>query len=111
MKEKLHQGITLVVDRYAFSGVAFTSAKEVRPTAAPALPVLGEGGLTEMLVCLAQTLPLSNGGMRVSAQAENHRIGLVGKYLQDHPAQPFSISAAWFSGKCCRPWQGSWKRP
>lgn len=29
MKEKLHQGITLVVDRYAFSGVAFTSAKEV----------------------------------------------------------------------------------
>ncbi|XP_068020146.1 thymidylate kinase isoform X2 [Melanerpes formicivorus] len=31
MKEKLHQGITLVVDRYAFSGVAFTSAKELRP--------------------------------------------------------------------------------
>ncbi|XP_038604757.1 thymidylate kinase isoform X2 [Tachyglossus aculeatus] len=28
MKEKLNQGITLVVDRYAFSGVAFTSAKE-----------------------------------------------------------------------------------
>ncbi|OWK51104.1 Thymidylate kinase [Lonchura striata] len=27
MKEKLHQGITVVVDRYAFSGVAFTSAK------------------------------------------------------------------------------------
>ncbi|KFO22558.1 thymidylate kinase isoform X1 [Fukomys damarensis] len=28
IKEKLHQGVTLVVDRYAFSGVAFTSAKE-----------------------------------------------------------------------------------
>ncbi|XP_028925384.1 thymidylate kinase isoform X1 [Ornithorhynchus anatinus] len=28
MKEKLNQGITLIVDRYAFSGVAFTSAKE-----------------------------------------------------------------------------------
>ncbi|KAM9693418.1 thymidylate kinase isoform 1-T1 [Dama dama] len=28
MKEKLSQGVTLVVDRYAFSGVAFTSAKE-----------------------------------------------------------------------------------
>ncbi|XP_065413213.1 thymidylate kinase isoform X3 [Chrysemys picta bellii] len=28
IKEKLNQGITLVVDRYAFSGVAFTSAKE-----------------------------------------------------------------------------------
>nr|XP_038039374.1 thymidylate kinase isoform X3 [Anas platyrhynchos] len=28
MKEKLCQGVTLVVDRYAFSGVAFTSAKE-----------------------------------------------------------------------------------
>ncbi|NXA42685.1 KTHY kinase, partial [Eudromia elegans] len=28
IKEKLHQGITLVVDRYAFSGVAFTSAKQ-----------------------------------------------------------------------------------
>uniref|UniRef100_A0A8C5T2N8 Thymidylate kinase n=1 Tax=Malurus cyaneus samueli TaxID=2593467 RepID=A0A8C5T2N8_9PASS len=27
MKEKLHQGVTIVVDRYAFSGVAFTSAK------------------------------------------------------------------------------------
>ncbi|XP_053565860.1 thymidylate kinase [Bombina bombina] len=28
IKEKLRSGITLVVDRYAFSGVAFTSAKE-----------------------------------------------------------------------------------
>ncbi|XP_022353196.1 thymidylate kinase isoform X1 [Enhydra lutris kenyoni] len=28
IKKKLGQGITLVVDRYAFSGVAFTSAKE-----------------------------------------------------------------------------------
>ncbi|XP_011374572.1 thymidylate kinase isoform X1 [Pteropus vampyrus] len=28
IKEKLGQGVTLVVDRYAFSGVAFTSAKE-----------------------------------------------------------------------------------
>ncbi|CAI5775460.1 thymidylate kinase isoform X2 [Podarcis lilfordi] len=28
IKEKLNQGITLVVDRYAFSGVAFTGAKE-----------------------------------------------------------------------------------
>uniref|UniRef100_A0A8C8SF27 Thymidylate kinase n=1 Tax=Pelusios castaneus TaxID=367368 RepID=A0A8C8SF27_9SAUR len=28
IKNKLNQGITLVVDRYAFSGVAFTSAKE-----------------------------------------------------------------------------------
>ncbi|KAM4693495.1 thymidylate kinase [Discoglossus pictus] len=27
MKEKLRSGVTLVVDRYAFSGVAFTSAK------------------------------------------------------------------------------------
>ncbi|KAM9385928.1 thymidylate kinase isoform 2-T2 [Pholidichthys leucotaenia] len=27
MKKKLEQGVTLVVDRYAFSGVAFTSAK------------------------------------------------------------------------------------
>uniref|UniRef100_A0A8C6XR81 Thymidylate kinase n=1 Tax=Naja naja TaxID=35670 RepID=A0A8C6XR81_NAJNA len=28
IKEKLSQGITLIVDRYAFSGVAFTGAKE-----------------------------------------------------------------------------------
>ncbi|XP_004597487.2 thymidylate kinase isoform X1 [Ochotona princeps] len=28
IKEKLSQGVNLVVDRYAFSGVAFTSAKE-----------------------------------------------------------------------------------
>ncbi|XP_069474227.1 thymidylate kinase [Ambystoma mexicanum] len=28
MKQKLNSGVTLVVDRYAFSGVAFTSAKE-----------------------------------------------------------------------------------
>lgn len=31
IKEKLQQGVTLVVDRYAFSGVAFTSAKPVCP--------------------------------------------------------------------------------
>ncbi|XP_044769418.1 thymidylate kinase isoform X3 [Neomonachus schauinslandi] len=30
IKKKLSQGVTLVVDRYAFSGVAFTSAKELR---------------------------------------------------------------------------------
>ncbi|XP_004868555.1 thymidylate kinase isoform X2 [Heterocephalus glaber] len=30
IKEKLRQGVTLVVDRYAFSGVAFTSAKELQ---------------------------------------------------------------------------------
>ncbi|XP_045875746.1 thymidylate kinase isoform X2 [Meles meles] len=30
IKKKLGQGITLVVDRYAFSGVAFTSAKELQ---------------------------------------------------------------------------------
>ena len=29
MKRKLEQGISLVVDRYAFSGAAFTSAKPV----------------------------------------------------------------------------------
>lgn len=29
MKKKLEQGTTLIVDRYAFSGVAFTSAKPV----------------------------------------------------------------------------------
>ncbi|XP_062355191.1 thymidylate kinase isoform X2 [Cinclus cinclus] len=34
MKEKLLQGITVVVDRYAFSGVAFTSAKGLSPEAA-----------------------------------------------------------------------------
>ncbi|KAL4665341.1 hypothetical protein H8957_012449 [Semnopithecus entellus] len=28
IKEKLSQGVTLIVDRYAFSGVAFTGAKE-----------------------------------------------------------------------------------
>ena len=27
MKAKLNSGVTLVVDRYAFSGVAFTAAK------------------------------------------------------------------------------------
>nr|XP_003474600.3 thymidylate kinase isoform X2 [Cavia porcellus] len=32
IKEKLYQGVTLVVDRYAFSGVAFTSAKELQLT-------------------------------------------------------------------------------
>ncbi|XP_059871423.1 thymidylate kinase isoform X6 [Delphinus delphis] len=36
IKEKLSQGITLVVDRYAFSGVAFTSAKELQPAEAAA---------------------------------------------------------------------------
>ncbi len=35
MKQKLEQGISLVVDRYAFSGVAFTSAKPVSATVTP----------------------------------------------------------------------------
>ncbi|XP_030647523.1 thymidylate kinase isoform X2 [Chanos chanos] len=39
MKKKLEQGISLVVDRYAFSGVAFTSAKPVNPA-----EVAGRGG-------------------------------------------------------------------
>ncbi|XP_018419444.1 PREDICTED: thymidylate kinase isoform X2 [Nanorana parkeri] len=34
MKEKLRSGVTLVVDRYAFSGVAFTSSKKVIAEAA-----------------------------------------------------------------------------
>jgi dTMP kinase len=29
MKQKLRDGVTLVVDRYAFSGAAFTAAKGV----------------------------------------------------------------------------------
>lgn len=28
MEQKLREGITLVVDRYSYSGVAFTAAKE-----------------------------------------------------------------------------------
>ena len=39
IKEKLAQGISLVVDRYAFSGVAFTSAKPVSGAAALSLTV------------------------------------------------------------------------
>ncbi|XP_021779946.1 thymidylate kinase isoform X2 [Papio anubis] len=35
IKEKLSQGVTLIVDRYAFSGVAFTGAKEVSATWPP----------------------------------------------------------------------------
>ncbi len=41
MKQKLEQGISLVVDRYAFSGVAFTSAKPVSVTVTP---IRGGGG-------------------------------------------------------------------
>lgn len=59
MKEKLHQGITLVVDRYAFSGVAFTSAKEVSETySSPCPSLFGEAapvrGLIEMVVYVAE---------------------------------------------------------
>lgn len=32
MKRLLMRGVSLVVDRYAYSGVAFTAAKQVRPT-------------------------------------------------------------------------------
>ncbi|XP_040828341.1 thymidylate kinase isoform X2 [Ochotona curzoniae] len=42
IKEKLSQGVNLVVDRYAFSGVAFTSAKELQLAEAAAR---GEFGL------------------------------------------------------------------
>ncbi|XP_029356270.1 thymidylate kinase isoform X3 [Echeneis naucrates] len=42
MKKKLEQGITLVVDRYAFSGVAFTSAKPLSPAQAALRGQFGE---------------------------------------------------------------------
>ncbi|XP_048200308.1 thymidylate kinase isoform X2 [Perognathus longimembris pacificus] len=42
MKEKLSQGVTLVVDRYAFSGVAFTSAKELQLVDAAARGEFGQ---------------------------------------------------------------------
>ena len=39
MMEQLQQGINLVVDRYAYSGVAFSSAKQVT-TIVHAIPSL-----------------------------------------------------------------------
>lgn len=43
IKEKLSQGVNLVVDRYAFSGVAFTSAKEVSAAGQPPLSTQAQG--------------------------------------------------------------------
>nr|XP_061790743.1 thymidylate kinase-like isoform X3 [Nerophis lumbriciformis] len=42
MKRKLERGTTLVVDRYAFSGAAFTSAKPVSPAEAASRGHYGE---------------------------------------------------------------------
>ncbi|XP_070765160.1 thymidylate kinase isoform X3 [Enoplosus armatus] len=42
MKKKLEQGTTLVVDRYAFSGAAFTSAKPLSPAEAALRGQFGE---------------------------------------------------------------------
>ena len=77
MKEKLCQGVTLVVDRYAFSGVAFTSAKEVsegpsRPCLSLYLEKQETGrGVPSMSVCVAQAPFLGKcglkWGMKVSA--------------------------------------------
>ncbi|XP_004482819.1 thymidylate kinase isoform X5 [Dasypus novemcinctus] len=41
IKEKLNQGVTLIVDRYVFSGVAFTSAKELKLEDAAARGMFG----------------------------------------------------------------------
>ena len=40
MKEKLSAGTSIVVDRYSFSGVAYSTAKATAPTRAPDLPSL-----------------------------------------------------------------------
>lgn len=48
IKEKLNQGVTLVLDRYAFSGVAFTGAKEVSTVWHP-VPGVGRGLL--LFIC------------------------------------------------------------
>uniref|UniRef100_UPI003AACF0A6 thymidylate kinase isoform X3 n=1 Tax=Centroberyx gerrardi TaxID=166262 RepID=UPI003AACF0A6 len=42
MKKKLDQGTTLVIDRYAFSGAAFTSAKPLNPSEAALRGQFGE---------------------------------------------------------------------
>ena len=75
IKEKLHQGITLVVDRYAFSGVAFTSAKEVSETDLQQplpLSVFGETAqletwynLVQTSVCSALASPLGKQGLKL----------------------------------------------
>lgn len=70
MKEKLCQGVTLVVDRYAFSGVAFTSAKEV--SEGPSRPCLSlyldkqemGRGLLSRSVCVAQAPFLGKRGLK-----------------------------------------------
>lgn len=70
MKEKLRQGVTLVVDRYAFSGVAFTSAKEV--SEGPGRPCLSlylekqemERGLLSRSDCVAQAPFLEKCGLK-----------------------------------------------
>lgn len=54
MKEKLQQGITVVVDRYAFSGVAFTSAKGVSETCSSPCPLSAWGISPRLLVWMAQ---------------------------------------------------------
>lgn len=54
MKKKLEQGTTLVVDRYAFSGAAFTSAKPVSPSnSAPSVSIIMwfTEGATANLAC------------------------------------------------------------
>lgn len=52
MKKKLEQGTTLVVDRYAFSGVAFTSAKPVSLSSASfRLCCVFVRGATDALTC------------------------------------------------------------
>lgn len=50
IKAKLNQGVTLVLDRYAFSGVAFTSAKEVS-TVESCFSVPGVGPRSVHLQC------------------------------------------------------------
>lgn len=51
MKKKLEQGTTLVVDRYSFSGVAFTSAKSVSVRAC--VCACQQAGVLLTFICLS----------------------------------------------------------
>ena len=82
MKKKLEQGTTLIVDRYAFSGVAFTSAKPVRlylshsnSVSIRQCPYRGhEGSTTASLMCSLSRVSLWTGAWNLTWDCQSRTL-------------------------------------
>ncbi|XP_006245581.1 thymidylate kinase isoform X1 [Rattus norvegicus] len=106
IKAKLNQGVTLVLDRYAFSGVAFTSAKELQLLDAASR---GEFGLEryetgtfqeQVLLCFQQLMSEKN---------LNWKVVDASKSIEDVHEEIRALSEDAIQNAAQRPLEELWK--